>query len=95
MTAEMTRLRELFNQSEELAKRQNCLQAAIFGAVFMLVAVSLDFVVYPEIPLSINLENTSTIKISPSKPVKPYNLTIYREKEILYEEMFLHGLVLH
>ena len=40
-------LRQLFRISEEGTRRQNCQQAAIFGAIFMLVGVSLDFVVYP------------------------------------------------
>ena len=45
---EATRLRNLFYQSEQQARRDNCVQATIFGAVFMLVGVSLDLVVYPE-----------------------------------------------
>ena len=48
----MTEFREtlwkLFMASEEKSRSQNCRQAAIFGAIFMLVGVSLDFVVYPD-----------------------------------------------
>lgn len=40
--------RQLFKISEEHARKINCQQAAIFGAVFMIVGVSLDYVVYPE-----------------------------------------------
>lgn len=48
MTASDMRLWRRFHESEEPEKRIRCRQAAVFGAVFMLVGVSLDYVVYPE-----------------------------------------------
>ncbi|NNJ86765.1 MAG: response regulator [Akkermansiaceae bacterium] len=42
-------MKKIFRLSEEQSRRQNCKQAAIFGAVFMLVGVTLDIVVYPEL----------------------------------------------
>lgn len=47
MTSSTQSLKKLFRQSEEKSGRLNCQQAAIFGAVFMLVGVILDMVVYP------------------------------------------------
>ncbi|MGB1873417.1 MAG: sensor histidine kinase [Akkermansiaceae bacterium] len=41
-------VKQLFKISEEQAIKVNCWRAAIIGAVFMLVGVSLDLVVYPE-----------------------------------------------
>ncbi len=41
-------LKELFRLSEVQSGRVNCQQAAVFGAVFMLVGVVLDMVVYPD-----------------------------------------------
>ena len=40
--------RQLFKISEERARIANCQQAAIFGAIFMMVGVGLDVVVYPD-----------------------------------------------
>ncbi|MCP5536063.1 MAG: response regulator [Akkermansiaceae bacterium] len=48
MTRSTQSLRELFRASEEQSKKLNCQQAAVFGAVFMLVGVTLDMVVYPD-----------------------------------------------
>lgn len=48
MTRSTQSLKELFRLSEEPSRKQNCQQAAIFGAVFMLVGVTLDMVVYPD-----------------------------------------------
>ena len=42
-------IRELFKISEERERKVNCQQAAIFGAIFMMVGVCLDMVVYPEL----------------------------------------------
>ena len=42
-------IRELFKISEERERKVNCQQAAIFGAIFMLIGVCLDMVVYPEL----------------------------------------------
>ena len=42
-------IRELFKISEERERKTNCQRAAIFGAVFMMVGVCLDMVVYPEL----------------------------------------------
>ena len=42
-------IRELFKISEERERKTNCQRAAIFGAIFMVVGVCLDMVVYPEL----------------------------------------------
>jgi two-component system sensor histidine kinase PhcS len=42
-------IRELFKISEERERKINCQRAAIFGAIFMLIGVCLDMVVYPEL----------------------------------------------
>ncbi len=43
------RLLELFNQSESQLRRENCMKAALFAAIFMLVGSLLDAVVYPDL----------------------------------------------
>ena len=48
MTKSKTTDWQLFKISEELARKTNCMQAAIFGAIFMMFGLSLDFVVYQE-----------------------------------------------
>ncbi len=48
MTRSSQSLKVLFRLSEDQSRKQNCQQAAVFGAVFMLVGVSLDMVVYPD-----------------------------------------------
>ena len=42
-------IRELFKISEERERKTNCQRAAIFGAIFMMIGVCLDMVVYPEL----------------------------------------------
>lgn len=49
MTVEQKQLRELFERSEAKLRRDNCMKAAIFAAVFMLVGSLLDAVVYPDL----------------------------------------------
>lgn len=41
-------VKQLFKISEERAIKDNCWRASVIGAVFMLVGISLDLVVYPE-----------------------------------------------
>lgn len=48
MTRSEQSLKDLFRISEEHPRKLNCFRAAVFGAVFMLVGVTLDMVVYPE-----------------------------------------------
>lgn len=49
MTDSIKDLRSLYRKSRRFARRKNCRQAAIFGAVFMMVGGCLDAVVYPEL----------------------------------------------
>ncbi len=60
MTSSTQSLKELFRLSEEQSRKLNCQQAAIFGAVFMLVGVSLDMVVYPELVKDIFFNRLAT-----------------------------------
>jgi signal transduction histidine kinase len=48
MTRATQNLKDLFRISEEQSSKLNCLRATVFGAVFMLVGVTLDMVVYPD-----------------------------------------------
>lgn len=48
MSGSSKELKKLFASAELAGRRKNCRQAAVFGAVFMLVGSSLDAVVYPE-----------------------------------------------